>query len=250
MLDDIQDNAEYVAYAINYISAISSRNVSIVGFSQASVAVRWAEKYWPSTRSVISSDVHVSPDYHGSEIAYLLCPSSVPCPPAILQQDYNSLFIATMRNNGGDSPYAPLTTLYSLFDEAVQPQEGTTASGYSTDAHDVGVTNVYMQQYCGTLLPGGAPYNTHEGLLYNALGWAVAQDAIKNGGPGEISNVDIAAECEKFAADGLSLDDILATEAIVPVVGFNFLAYPNKVVQEPPIKAYASKDIPAGYTNT
>jgi hypothetical protein len=38
LLDDIQVNAEYVAYAMNYISAITSRNVSVISWSQGHVS--------------------------------------------------------------------------------------------------------------------------------------------------------------------------------------------------------------------
>lgn len=58
MLADVQTNAETVAYAINYVSAISKhKHVSLLGWSQASIAMQWAVKYWPSARNMVDDIV-------------------------------------------------------------------------------------------------------------------------------------------------------------------------------------------------
>ena len=212
-LDDIQVYAEYVAYGINYLNSITGKKVATYGWSQAAVTVRWATKYWPSTRSASSVSIQISPDYHGSIVELALCP--VPggsCAPSVLQQAYNATFIATLRNNGGDSPYIPLTSIYSAFDDVVQPQvSGPGASGFSNDGHGVGVTNVFLQDVCGFILPGGAPQNTHEGVLYNALALALANDTLTTGKNANLAHVNTASLCEKFAPDGLSLADVAVT---------------------------------------
>lgn len=134
---------------------------------------------------------------------------------------------------------------YSIFDEIVQPQIDPNASGGAlNDARNVGVSNTELQAVCGSELPGGAFYNDHEGVLINALGYALAVDAIKNGGPGQLSRVDSSKLCNQFAADGLSLPDIFATYGVVPLAAVAVLESP-KTMTEPPIKAYAQKDTPA-----
>jgi hypothetical protein len=135
--------------------------------------------------------------------------------------------------------------IYSIFDEIVQPQADPTASGALNDARNAGVTNVELQNVCGLLLPGGAVYNDHEGVLVNALAYALTVDAIKNGGPGQLSRVDTNFQCNQLATPGLSLPDILATYALIPIAAFNILAFPEKSAGEPPIKSYAQKDVPA-----
>lgn len=74
-LGELQGNAEYIAYATNYISSISGhKNVSILTWSAGSLDITWANQYWPSTRKVISDVIGISGDRHGTVLAYLLCP--------------------------------------------------------------------------------------------------------------------------------------------------------------------------------
>ncbi|KUJ24325.1 alpha/beta-hydrolase [Mollisia scopiformis] len=246
-LADLQIEAEYVAYAVNYISAISdNKNVSVLSWSAGSSISQWAVTYWPSTRSVISDFIPISGDLHGTETAYFLCPGfpRLPCAPAILQQEYNSTFVATLRNAGGSSAYVPTTSVYSIFDEIIQPQENTGASAYVFDERKVGVSNTELQNACTVAQPGGTLY-THEGVLYNALAFALAKDALIHDGPGDLSRVDVVAECQKIVISGLSLTDVLATEAIVVELVFGALTYPDKVLSEPAIASYAQTDVPA-----
>ncbi|KAF2674346.1 alpha/beta-hydrolase [Microthyrium microscopicum] len=241
LLGDAQVNAEYVAYAINYISGISKRNSSIISWSQGGIDTQWALKYFSSTRKVVSNFIAISPDYHGTQLAYLLCPSfpTLPCAPAVIQQEYNSNFIATLRSNGGDSAYVPTTTVYSSTDEIVQPQSGTGASAYLLDARNVGVTNNQVQAVCGGH-PAGLFY-THEGVLYNPLAFALAKDALTNGGPGRTSRLSsLNTVCDEVVAPGLNLANVLTTEEAISTAGISVLIYPFKVFVEPPIMSYAA----------
>ncbi|KAF2217275.1 hypothetical protein CERZMDRAFT_109038 [Cercospora zeae-maydis SCOH1-5] len=245
-LDDVQIAAEYVAYAINYISRISgNRKVNSVSWSQGSIDAQWALKYWPSTRENLVNKISISGDYHGTILAQLLCPGfpTPGCVPAVAQQNFNSTFIRTLRTRGGDSAYVPTTNIYSIFDEIVQPQQDPNASGSLFGSPDL-VSNTEIQSVCTALLPGGAPNVNHEGVLYNALAYALAKDAIVNGGPGRLSRVDTELACAQFAAPGLSLADILATSAVIPIAAAAIVAYPEKVADEPPIMPYASGDTP------
>ncbi|KAH0541943.1 hypothetical protein GP486_008677, partial [Trichoglossum hirsutum] len=146
-LGDIQVTAEHVAYAIHYISGITGgQNVSVVTWSQGSLDMQWALKYWPSTRGLVSDHIAISADYHGTKLAYAICPDFVQnpllgCTPSVLQQTYDSHFVNKLRSGGGDSAYVPTTTVYSAFDEIVQPQADPSASAFLNDARAVGVSN-------------------------------------------------------------------------------------------------------------
>ncbi|QKX62439.1 uncharacterized protein TRUGW13939_09600 [Talaromyces rugulosus] len=239
-LGDAQVNAEYVAYAINYISGITKSNVAVLSWSQGGLDTQWALKYWPSTRSSVKDFVAISPDFHGTILAPVICPGlpSPSCTPSVAQQIYTSKYIATLRADDGDSAYVPTTTLFSTFDEIVEPMSGEYASAYLLDARNVGVTNAWVQQVCGIGKLGGSIY-THEGMLYNPLSWALAIDAIAHDGPGDPSRLDLDKVCSNFLAEGLDLEDLLGTEGLLLLAVANIIGYGSWTATEPPIKAYA-----------
>jgi len=80
--------SEYVAYAINYISAISGNsNVYMLAWSAGSLDGQWAMTYWPLTRSIVSDFITINGDFHGTTLAYIICPGfpQRKCPPAVVQ---------------------------------------------------------------------------------------------------------------------------------------------------------------------
>lgn len=145
-LSDAQVNAEYVAYAINYISTLcAGERLAVISWSQGGLNTQWALKYWPSTRAVVKGFIAISPDFHGTLVRSLVCPSLdlVLCTPSLWQQGWDTEYIRTLRGDGGDSAYVPTTTVYSTFDEIVQPMSGPNASAILRDVRRVGVTNVH-----------------------------------------------------------------------------------------------------------
>ncbi|RMX89010.1 hypothetical protein D0869_01196 [Hortaea werneckii] len=236
LLNDIQTNAEYVAYAINYISGISNgRNVAVAGWSQGNICTQWAFKYWPSTIEKVTDHVAFSPDYHGTVIADFISLGE-PLPPSLLQQQYNSQFIQTLRRDGGDSAYVPTTTIYSgFFDEIVQPQSGTEASAFLLDARNVGASNNEVQKVCAGQLAGS--FFTHEGTLYNSLGYYLFIDALTHDGPGDPQRLNLETVCSYYLTPGLDLGDFLVTENSLLVAALSIGTYPNPVVDEPRIKS-------------
>lgn len=238
LLDDAQVNAEYAAYAINYIASITERNVSVIAWSQGNLNVQWAFKYWPSTRHVTSDHVAISADYKGTVLSNAVSILGVTNDPSVVQQQAGSEFINTLRSNGGDSGYVPTTSIYSsFFDEIVQPQRGLEASAFLLDSRKVGVTNFEVQKVCATY-PAGTFY-THEGVLYNPLAFAVAVDALTNDGPGNLSRIAVEEICSTYLAPGLGLDELLVTENAILTAGLSLLLYLPKVVDEPAIREYA-----------
>lgn len=244
LLDDQQTNAEYVAYATNYIASISGRNVTTVSWSAGSICGQWARKYWPSTRSVTDSANHVSADYHGTTLVPLICPPGIPCSPAVLQQNYNSTWIQTLRNNGGDSAYTATTSCWSVYDEIVEPQTDPGASAHVNNANGAPVLNAQVQQICGSASLAGAPNFGHEGALYNAVCYALISDAIKHNGVADLQRSGAQAMCNQLYTPGLDLIDNLVTESTIPIAALNIELYPKKVLTEPAIRTYAQKDIP------
>ncbi|KAB8297917.1 hypothetical protein EYC80_001700 [Monilinia laxa] len=241
LLSDAQVNAEYVAYALQYFYAMTSKKSAIVTWSQGSLDTHWAFKYWPSIPSTVTDHIAMSPDYHGTVLAYILCPgfeagNDIACVPSVLQQVYQSNFVNKLRSNNGDSAYVPTTTVYSLTDEIVQPQIGTASTGFLNDSRGVGVSNTYLQGAC-LGLPAGGLY-THAGVLYNPVAYALLTDALLNDGPGSFDRV--SDQCGNIAAPGITLSDVIETQATIPVTALNIFLYKDRVTNEPEIKSYAT----------
>lgn len=239
-LEDAQMNAEYVAYAVNFISGVcNNANVSIIAWSQGTADTQWALKYWPSTNKKVTDYVALSPEFHGTQTFNMICPGfpKIPCDPSLVQQTSNSQWVTALRQDNGDSAYVPTTTIYSSSDQIVQPQTGNGASGFISNTRQVGASNYEIQTICAGQ-PGGSLY-THEGVLFSPLTLALIEDALKNPGPGMASRLDLKTVCSTYAAPGLVVEDVLATESVFNVQGYNILAYEPKVTSEPALMAYA-----------
>ncbi|KAJ5757904.1 uncharacterized protein N7511_006598 [Penicillium nucicola] len=240
-LDDIQSNAEYVAYAINYISAVSKRAIGVVSWSQGGIDVQWALKYWPSTRASVTDFMAISADFHGTVMDVLCAVPSLFCTPAIAQQGYRARLVGALRGEGGDSAYVSTTSVYSGFDAVVQPQSGGEwASGFLGDERGVGVENVLVQDVCRGMEGGG--YYSHSSVLVHPLAFALFVDALEHDGPGRVERVDLEVVCGMSLAPGLGLGDFLGTEVMGDIVGpLNTLLFRHGSNIEPALRGYASK---------
>lgn len=241
-LSDAQVNSEYVAYAINYISALcAGKKVAVVSWSQGGLNTQWALKYWPSTRQVLQDFIAISPDFHGTVAEAAVCPALtyLACTPSIWQQAWEAEYIQTLRSDGGDSAYVPTTVIYSTFDEIVEPMSGPNASALLHDVRGVGVTSAHLQTVCADQPAGG--FYTHEGVLYNPLAWALAVDAIMHDGPASMARLDLARVCERPLAPELDLQDLFGTEGLLLVAVAELVSYRPQATGEPPIRGYASR---------
>lgn len=249
LLDDVQINAEFVAYSINSVSMMAgNKNVSVVTWSQGSIDMQWAVKYWTSTRAIVSDFVAISPDINGTTVASTLEPvqGAVSIPPSLHQQESDSMLIATLRANGGDSAFVPTTTIYSSFDQVVIPQVGDTASGYFKQDNGIPAANYQLQVVCGNNSAAGGNF-THEGVVYNSFTYAIALDAFSNPGPGDAKRLDLQKVCSAPLAPGLTAKDKAAMDGLGSTVQKNVLVYlatGNTSSTEVPIRAYAVKDQP------
>lgn len=245
-LGDIQVNAEYVAYAINYIHGISNETdgkdgIGVISWSQGGIDVQWALKYWPSTRESVADFMPLSADFHGSLFEFPCLSPSPLCTPALRQQGYQSDLIHALRGEDGDSAFVPTTSVYSGLDEIVQPQSDPGASGALEDVRGVGVTNAQIQLVCPGR-PAGSFY-LHETMLVNPLAYALFVDALMHDGPGDLARVDLETVCDQLLPPGLGLDDLLGTEAMTVVYGsvdtLEFaLSHLESDDAEPPLMAY------------
>jgi len=253
LLNDIQSNAEFYSYSINYISAVSNNaNVSVITWSQGSMNMQWAMKYWPSTRAVVSDFIPVSPDLKGSTIINFTggigdaFQAIAPVPQALSQQKDDSNYVKTLNANGGDSAFVPTTAVFSSSDEIVKPQvDNVKGSGFFLDARNVGVSNTLVQAACPNQ-PAGKDFS-HAGMLYSPVTFALAMDALSNPGPGDLTRLDMATVCGASVSPGLSKADKKATDGLIAAAAANVITYTvsgKAIVGEPGIKQYAAKDAP------
>ncbi|KAJ6591475.1 hypothetical protein DFH09DRAFT_176162 [Mycena vulgaris] len=243
LLGDAQLSAEYIAYASQYIAALTGKKVTLIAYSQGNIITQWALTFWPSMRKVVSDFVALSPAFRGSVLVDAGClpiKAITGCPPAIHQQRLNSNFVNAMRNHGGDSALVPTTLMFSATDEIAQPQIGDDATALLKDDNHVGVTPVRVQDanICGGKLAGGVA--THEGMLYHPLTLALLEDAMTHDGPGDLSRVDLDRLCDQLVADGMTLDALIQTEAGVAKAGAAFIQYRPYLKEEPVIVSYAA----------
>lgn len=252
MLLNTQVNAEYVAYAVNYVAAATKTNISTVTWSQGGLDMQWALTYWPSTRAVISHFFPVSADFHGTYLADVLClkvtsgppvSTGLRCATALKQQRYDSAYVSALRAAGGADAYVPTTSFYSgRFDEVVQPQAGTNASAYIGDARGVGALNVQVEAVCGPghFLLGGNSFYDHAGVLYHPLTYALIADALAHGDVGDLSRIDVNDICSTYAARGLDLGDVIDTVALIPIGAALILTAPEQTLVEPALMPYVA----------
>ncbi|KAJ9629119.1 hypothetical protein H2204_009059 [Knufia peltigerae] len=244
MCDEAPKNAEHVAYAINYLSTLCDTKVAVIAWSQGNLSTQWALKYWPSTRTRVSNFICLSADFRGTVQAWGLapCPYTIPGTPAVWNQTRNSKFIATLRSNGGDSAYVPTTSIYSSTDEVVQPQFGPFASALMKDERNVGVTNCEIQRAAvKSMKPGQLAYS-HEGVMHSSLAWALAEDALKNGGPGRLDRINMAGVCKSRIAPGLSILDATQTQALSAWCLKSILLFTPKPWNEPALPLYVASE--------
>ncbi|KAJ5810962.1 hypothetical protein N7447_010478 [Penicillium robsamsonii] len=238
-LGDIQSNAEYVAYAINYISGLSRCSIGVLSWSQGSLDVQWALKYWPSTRAAVSDFMAVSGDFHGTVVETLCMLAEPVCSPAVQQQGYDTKFIRALRGGDGDSAFVPTTSVYSGYDFVVQPQSGEWASAALRDVHGVGVSNVQVQVACAGRAAGG--FYSHSAMLVNPLAYALFVDALVHDGPGRLERIDLNAVCGELVAPGLNVYDFLGMEAVSNVVGVLDVLLYGFNGSEPPLRDYVHR---------
>jgi pimeloyl-ACP methyl ester carboxylesterase len=236
-MGDIQTSAEYVVSGIRRMHELSGRRVAIIGHSQGGMVGRWALRFWPDTRAMVSDLIGLAPSNQGTDAAIPLCMLPGGCAPAVWQQRSDSPFIAAL--NSGAQTFAGIdyTVVYSHTDEVVFPN--LTPSGNSTLHGGEGrVRNVALQDICP--LAG----DEHLGVgTYDPTAWALAWDALQHDGPADPSRVH--GTCDKPFMPGVDPATFLADYGDAGAfLAKTLLTYPH-VPAEPPLRCYVTASCPA-----
>jgi len=236
-MGDIQIAGEYVVYAIRHMHRLSGRRVDVVGHSQGGMVPRWALRFWPDTRSMVSDLVGMSPSNHGTLDADVVCLPG--CAPAIWQQRNVAHFIAALNSYQETFPGISYTSIYTNTDEVVVPNFGPAAS---SALHGGGgqITNVAIQGVCPLDL------TEHIGIgTYDATAFAIAMDALTHPGPADPTRVSHTV-CLDPLMPGVNpltfVTDFAQTNAVVATT---LATYPHVSV-EPPLRCYVTASCRAG----
>jgi pimeloyl-ACP methyl ester carboxylesterase len=237
-LGDIQVAGEYVVYALRTMSRQAGRKVNVLGFSQGGMLTRWALRFWPDTRQLVEDLVGLDPSNHGTLDADASC--NVPCPAADWQQASMAHFIEALNSRTETFAGIDYTVIFSRTDEIVVPNFD--ASGSSSLHNGSGrIANIAVQEIC--------PGDTSEHLAmgsYDAVGYALAVDALTHGGTGDRGRIP-ATVCAQPFQPGVN-------PATFPTDYAGYLQAVGSAQQEaatltsePPLRCYVFASCPQGF---
>lgn len=233
--EDIQLRGEYVANAIRRAYELGGRRpIGIVGHSQGGQVMRWALRFWPDTRKMVSDVVAMAPTNHGSALVSGLCVGG--CAPAVWQQVDASEYVRAL--NSGQETFAPIsyTDVYTVTDELVQPNLDDSGSS-SLRTGDGRITNASVQQVC----PGDVADHLLIGTS-DPVSWALGLDSLTHDGPADLARIDPAAVCAQRLMPGVDLATFPADVAALSAASARGLALAPKVDREPALACYVFAD--------
>jgi triacylglycerol esterase/lipase EstA (alpha/beta hydrolase family) len=227
-MDDIQNRADYLVYAIRHMYALSKRRIAMIGSSQGGEASRWPLRFWPDARKMVADVVALDSPNHGTLTANAICATT--CAPAIWQQTYQSNYMRAL--NSGQETFVGIdyTNVYSYTDDFVEPN----LPGSSTVAlNGPGrITNVAIQEICPAMVADHLMAATA-----NPVSGALAFDAITHGGPADPARVERAACTQVFMSGVDPITGPVEFAATVTDVANVLATYPQ-VGAEPPLRCY------------
>jgi triacylglycerol lipase len=217
---DMQDSADWVAAAIEYVADRHDRRVDVIGHSQGGVLPRLAIRLHPEIARDVDDLVLMAGTQHGTAVTAAFCAAG--CAVAVLQQSVGSNLLTALNSPrelwGRRVSY---TTVRSTTDEVVFPQDTSKLDGAS---------NIAVQDVC----PARA--TSHIGLLYDSVAYAAALDALTHRGPARLSRLS-ASLCASPSVPGM---DPSAEAAAGAAAGAAVLGAPPVTV-EPPVRICAPR---------
>jgi len=236
MLNDAQETAERIAYAINTLATISGGPIHVSGWSQGNLDIQWVLTFWKSARSNTLQFVSLAGDFRGTTISSIGGVSAsplIPLPPSLLQQEAGSNFLTALSNHNGLAAKVPTTSIFSTFDEVIQPEDTSSTATSFLSGSNVG--NILIQSACPGLNV------THEDELFINFTFQVVKLAVASPNhfatPAQVKAANIP--CNLNAAPGTNPN--LGTDAIddatVSIVAWDLEL--KGVLVEPPVRAYA-----------
>ncbi len=252
---DIQVSAEYVVYAVRAMHAEAHRRVQIIGWSQGGgPEPRWALRFWPDIRPMVSKLIDLEAPNHGTVVLHYTCTGSGSaescdssmcpghCVPALYQQADNSQFTAALNSGQETFPGIAYTNVYSHTSQFVQPNLNSSGS---TSLHGGGeIANIATQDIC----PANAA--DHLAYYYDPVAYAIVIDALTHNGPADPIRINRDV-CTEVSNPYVSASETpLYTAYAYNALFVNRAQQEPQVTQEPPLKCYVTASCPAAPKHT
>ena len=230
---DIQISVEYLVNGLRRMYEMSGRKAAVIGISQGGLLPRFALTYWPDLRRKVSDVVAAAGTQHGTTL--FSCSAAAPCQPAGWQQVAGSSLLDAINAQPDESPGpTSYTTVRTLTDETVQPQDGPNP----TSALE-GARNILIQAVC----PGRE--TRHIAAVADSVTFAALLDAITTRGKEKRG----AADPTRFASDtcarpyGPGFNEVQTT--LFLGVADSFVGLPSATVPaEPPVRKAFTRPVP------
>lgn len=202
----MQVSSQYVAYNLHQISSLSGgMQTAVISHSQGGPDTQWALRFWPSTRNITRAFIPLSPDFAGIELFDSklsdVCVGDL-CQACLWQQSAGSNYYTAMHDDTFGT-FVPTTSIWSQSDGVVMPAQN--------NAQLPSATVLSVQDLC----PGRIVQ--HVFMTIDAAAYAIALDALNNGGTASISRVkkNSWSQCLHVAAPHMDISIAAAIGASI-----------------------------------
>jgi triacylglycerol lipase len=226
---DIQVSAQYAVSAIRTMARRSHRKVAIISHSQGGLEARWALRWWPSLRRLVSDAILLVPPNHGAIYPDTACTQPGSCAAALYQMMSSSRFLAALDRGGDVIGKVPFTSIATRDDTIfVGPDQAALKPAGPTTRSFV------LQDFC----PGHVAQ--HNDLPFDGPAYQIVLDALNHAGPASAARLHPATVCASDTMPGVSRVDAEArlTAYTATLVGLLGPTGP-KAQREPAVAAYA-----------
>ena len=226
---DIQISAQYVVAAIRSMAHRSHRRVAIVSHSQGGLEARWALRWWPRLRALVSDAILLVPPNHGAIYPDMACTLPGSCAASLYQMRSTSNFLAALDRGGDAIGRVPFTSIATRDDTVfVGPDQAALRPAGRT-------TRTFVLQ---DLCPGHTAQ--HNDLPFDGPAYQIALDALSHAGPASAKRLDPAKVCASDTMPGVDRADAEARlAAYTGTLGQLLGPTGPKAPGEPVLAAYA-----------
>jgi hypothetical protein len=199
-LGNIETSGEYLVYAIRTVYGMAHRKIAVMGHSQGGMSMRWALRFWPDTRKMVTDVIGFDGSNHGSTAETQQDCAFEGCSPATWQQLAGSHFIQALNSYAETFQGISYTEVYTHTDEVVTPDSGPGRSQCSSCLFTGKgkITNVATQQLCPTDL-----YEHNGAGTVDPVAYALAVDALTHPGPAKPSRIP-SSVCSQLYMPGVN----------------------------------------------